>query len=554
MFSLGYHQCRWNYKDQADVAAVDAGFEEHNIPYDVLWLDIEHTDGKKYFTWNADLFPTPAAMQDDLAKRSRKMVTIIDPHIKSESGYYVHDQALAKDYYVKNKDGNTYVGHCWPGSVSYLDFLNPEVRQFWASKFALSEYKGSTLNLFTWNDMNEPSVFNGPETTMQKDSLHMGGVEHRDCHNMYGILQQMATAEGQVQRSGGRDRPFVLSRAFFAGTQQYGAIWTGDNTADWGHLKMATPMLLTLAISGLPFSGADVGGFFNNPDAELLVRWYQAGAFTPFFRGHAHIETKRREPWLFGPENTKLIRSAIRKRYQYLPLWYTLFHRASVDGSPMIRPMWVEFPDSPELFATDDQFMVGSSLLVKPVTAPGQHKTEVILPGVEAWFDAETHQSISPGRVQIDTPLGKMPLFFRAGQVVPRRDRPRRNSALMMKDPFTLVVTLTKAGTATGDLYMDDGKTFDFQQGQLLWRQLTFGNGKLENRVHPMTKVGSLQTDVSVERVIVLGLAKEPKTVLAQEGSKTPVTLESTYNAAKKELIIRKPAVPIGSDWTITME
>jgi len=389
---------------------------------------------------------------------------------------------------------------------------------------------------------------------MQKDSKHMGGVEHRDCHNMYGILQQMATAEGQVQRSGGKDRPFVLSRAFFAGTQQYGAIWTGDNTADWCHLKMATPMLLTLAISGLPFSGADVGGFFNNPDAELLVRWYQAGAFTPFFRGHAHIETKRREPWLFGPENTMLIRSAIRKRYQYLPLWYTLFHRASVDGSPMIRPMWVEFPDSPELFATEDQFMVGSSLLVKPVTSPGQHKTEVILPGEEAWFDAETHQSISPGRVQIDTPLGKMPLFFRAGQVVPRRDRPRRNSALMMKDPFTLVVTLTKAGTATGDLYMDDGKTFDFQQGQLLWRQLTFGNGKLENRVHPMTEVGSLQTEVSVERVIVLGLAKEPKTVLAQEGGKTPVTLESTYNAAKKELIIRKPAVPIGSDWTITME
>lgn len=555
LFSLGYHQCRWNYKDEADVAAVDAGFEEHNIPYDVLWLDIEHTDGKKYFTWNPDLFPTPARMQDELAKRSRKMVTIIDPHIKSESGYYVHDQALAQDMYIKNKDGGVYVGHCWPGSVSYLDFLNPKVREFWADKFALDQYKGSTTNLFTWNDMNEPSVFNGPETTMQKDSKHMDGIEHRDCHNMYGILQQMATAQGHIKRSGGKDRPFVLSRAFFAGTQQYGAIWTGDNAADWGHLAAATPMLLTLGISGLPFSGADVGGFFNNPDPELLVRWYQAGAFTPFFRGHAHIETKRREPWLFGPENTKMIRSAIRKRYQYLPLWYTLFHRASQDGAPMIRPMWVEFPTSTELFAMDDQFLVGSSILVKPVTAAGQSTTEVVLPGEEMWFDAETHQEFAPGKVSIETPLSKMPAFFRAGQVVPRRDRPRRNTALMAKDPYTLVITLNKAGTATGDLYMDDGKTFEHKQGHYIWRRLTFGAGKLQNNVHPLSKAsGGFQTDAVVERIIVLGLASNPSAVRAQQGGNSPQTLESTFNAAKKELVIRKPGVAIANDFTITLE
>jgi len=554
VFALGYHQCRWNYKDQTDVAAVDAGFEEHNIPYDVLWLDIEHTDGKKYFTWNSDLFPNPVEMQNDLAKRSRKMVTIIDPHIKSESGYYVHDQALSQDLYIKNKDDGVYVGHCWPGSVSYLDFLNPKVRDFWASKFALDQYKGSTTNLFTWNDMNEPSVFNGPETTMQKDSKHMGGVEHRDCHNLYGILQQMATAQGHVQRSGGTDRPFVLSRAFFAGTQNYGAIWTGDNTAEWGHLAAATPMLLTLAVSGLPFSGADVGGFFNNPDAELLVRWYQAGAFTPFFRGHAHIETKRREPWLFGAENTKMIRAAIRKRYQYMPLWYTLFHRASVDGSPMIRPMWVEFPNAAELFGMEDQYMVGASLLVKPVTAAGQGTTEVVLPGDEAWYDAETHQEYAPGKLAIDTPLGKMPSFFRAGQVIPRRDRPRRNTALMAHDPFTLVVTVDKAGGATGDLYMDDGKTFEHKQGKYIWRQITFSNGKLENHMHPLTKIGDFQTDAVVERIILLGVASNPKVVTAQESGKTPVVLESAYNAAKKELVIRKPAVPMASDWTVTLQ
>lgn len=188
----------------------------------------------------------------------------------------MHDEAEAQGLYIKNKDGNVYEGHCWPGSVSYLDFLNPKVRDFWASKFAFDQYKGSTEHLFTWNDMNEPSVFNGPETTMQKDCIHHDGhqnYEHRDVsqilingcsgefthssqvHNLYGLFQQMATAQGQVKRSGGNARPFVLSRAYFAGSQNWGAIWTGDNKADWGHLAISTPMLLTQGIAGLPFSG-----------------------------------------------------------------------------------------------------------------------------------------------------------------------------------------------------------------------------------------------------------------------------------------------------------
>jgi len=536
------------------VAAVEAGFEKHNIPFDVLWLDIEHTDGKKYFTWNNDLFPTPARMQDELAKRSRKMVTIIDPHIKRESGYPVHDEATSNGYYIKNKDGNTYEGHCWPGSVSYLDFLDPKVRAFWAGKFALSQYQGSTKNLFTWNDMNEPSVFNGPETTMQKDSRQYGDVEHRDVHNMYGILQQMATAQGQIDRSGGTDRPFVLSRAFFAGTQAYGAIWTGDNTADWGHLAAATPMLLTLALTGLPFSGADVGGFFGNPDAELLVRWYQAGAFTPFFRGHAHIETKRREPWLFGEENTNHIRNAIRKRYQYMPLWYTLFHQASKDGSPMIRPMWVEFPEDTSLFGVEDQYMVGSGVLVKPVTAAGQSTTEVLLPGSETWFDAESYEAHSAGKVSVPTPLAKMPLFYRAGEVIPRRDRPRRNTALMAKDPFTLVVTVNKAGTATGDLYIDDGKTFEHKQGKYLWRRISLADKKLHNAVHPNAAQGSsFDTAATVERIIVLGLPSAPGAVRGEVVGKPAVTLESNFNAGTGVLVVRKPDLPIGAEWTVTL-
>jgi hypothetical protein len=273
MFSLGYHQCRWNYKDEKDVYIVHDKFEELDYPYDVLWLDIEHTDGKRYFTWDDNLFPHPADMQDKLASQGRRMVTIIDPHIKRDNDYYIHKEATAKGLYVKDKDGKSdYDGWCWPGSSSYLDFTSEKVRSWWADQFSYNRYKGSTTSLFTWNDMNEPSVFNGPEVTMQKDLKNLNGEEHREWHNLYGMLFHRSTMEGQIRRNRPDEdvRPFVLSRAFFAGSQRYGAIWTGDNLAAWEHLEVSSPMLLSLNVAALSFVGADVGGFYSHAGCKRV--------------------------------------------------------------------------------------------------------------------------------------------------------------------------------------------------------------------------------------------------------------------------------------------
>ncbi|XP_043931310.1 neutral alpha-glucosidase AB [Protopterus annectens] len=359
LFSLGYHQCRWNYNDEEDVRNVDAGFDERDIPYDVIWLDIEHADGKRYFTWDPNKFPNPKGMLQNLANKKRKLVSIVDPHIKIDNGYVVHEKLRIKKYYTKNKDGNDYEGWCWPGSVAYPDFTNPEMRSWWANMFSYDKYEGSMENLFVWNDMNEPSVFNGPEVTMHKDAIHFGDWEHRDIHNLYAFYVGMSTYEGLVQRSGGLERPFVLVRGFFAGSQRYGAVWTGDNAAEWDHLKISIPMCLSLGLAGVSFCGADVGGFFKHPSIELLVRWYQAGAYQPFMRAHAHIDTPRREPWLFGEENTQLIRVALLERYRLLPYWYTIFYNAYRTGEPVMRPLWVEYPEDVSTFAMDDQYMLG---------------------------------------------------------------------------------------------------------------------------------------------------------------------------------------------------
>lgn len=565
MFSLGYHQCRWNYKDETDVYQVHGKFEEYDFPYDVLWLDIEHTDGKRYFTWDKNTFPNPVEMQKTLAAQGRRMVTIIDPHIKRDDNYYIHKEATNRGLYIKDNTGNKdYDGWCWPGSSSYLDFTAAKVREWWASQFAYNKYKGSTSTLFTWNDMNEPSVFNGPEVSMQKDLLNLNGEEHREWHNLYGMLFHRATGEGQIRRNYDEDvRPFVLSRAFFAGSQQYGAIWTGDNKAEWSHLEVAAPMLLSLNVAALSFVGADVGGFFGNPDAELLTRWMQAGAYQPFFRGHAHHDSKRREPWVFGDETLVLLRKAAMERYALLPYWYTVFHEAGVTGMPVMRTIWMMYPETELLYGMDDQYLIGADLLVKPITAPGVIETDMVFPGTDIWYDAETLRLVSNRAPlngyeteRIACPIENGALVYqRGGSIIPRKLRLRRSAKLMKADPYTLFIALDVNKKASGRLYMDDEETFahvmseecaeanffaDFSSNAaIISSSASVGDGW-------MASLLNMSTDRAIERIVVMGVDKEPKSI-AQDGD----DVHFHFDADAQMLVLRKPYVSALLDWEL---
>jgi alpha 1,3-glucosidase len=553
LFSIAYHQSRWNYNDEKDVQNVDGGFDEHDIPYDVLWLDIEHTDGKRYFTWDSGKFPMPADMQKSLAKKGRKMVTIIDPHIKRDGNYFIHKDAEEHGYYVKKADNTSvYEGWCWPGSSSWIDFLDPKIRQWWSEQFALDKYQGSTLSLFTWNDMNEPSVFNGPEITMHKDARHYQGWEHRDVHNIYGMLQQEATAAGHLLRSGNRERAFVLSRAFFAGSQRFGAVWTGDNAADWGHLRMSIPMLLSMGVAGLQFVGADIGGFFKNPDPELLVRWYQAGAFYPFMRAHAHLDTRRREPWLYDADKMAAIRSVVRLRYQLLPYWYSVFHEAHRMGLPVLRPLWVEFPRDKNTWAAEDQFMVGDCLLVHPVTEQGATSVQLYLPGTSTlWYDMDDYTVYTGGsRYSISAPLTKIPVFQRGGTIVPKKMRVRRCSSLTASDPYTLIVALDEKKEAKGELYIDDGHSNDYLTGGFVVREFEFDRHTFTSST--WTFSGTFPTKAWVERIVILGYPLEPYRVMISLGAGSE-ELMFDYKSSNKALTVRRPGINILEDFSITI-
>ncbi|KAK9460282.1 glycosyl hydrolases family 31-domain-containing protein [Lipomyces oligophaga] len=572
IYSLGYHQCRWNYQSEEDVLEVDANFDKYDIPYDVIWLDIEYTDGKKYFTWWKSMFSSPEKMMQALAKRKRKLVAIIDPHIKKENGYKVYENLSKNDLTIKNKDGKEYNGWCWPGESTWIDTFNPKAIEFWKDQFKLGKFCGSEPNLLIWNDMNEPSVFNGPEVSAPRDNIHFGNWEQRDVHNIYGMTYHNATVQALAARQP-RQRPFVLTRAYFAGSQRIGAVWTGDNAAKWEYLQIALPMILSHGIAGYGFVGADVGGFFGNPSQELITRWYQAGAFYPFFRGHAHIESKRREPWLIGEPYTGMIVESIRLRYQLLPAIYTAMHRSSFDGIPVVRPMFLIAPDNEDAFEIDDQFFFGETgLLVKPIVTEGAVETQIYLPDDEIYYDYLDGTVYSGvGYKHVDAPLDTIPMFARGGHIFPRRDRRRRSSSLMSHDPFTLVVHLDKQGNAAGVLYLDDGESTAYTRGDYIHRYFVFSgqDGILRSRSMQSSSANSKNFErsietVRVERILVTGFdtaklraqsaveAFQDKKSWSTEIDIKPAIVDENGEVVRASVVtVRNPGVLISGDWSI---
>lgn len=567
-FAIAYHQCRWNYVTDEDVKEVDAKFDKYQIPYDVIWLDLEYTDDRKYFTWDPLTFPNPKGMQEKLDESERKLVVLIDPHIKNKDNYYVSQELNSKGLAVQNKDGDVYDGWCWPGSSNWVDCFNPAAVQWWNSLHKYDKFQGSMSNLFIWNDMNEPSVFNGPETTMPKDNIHHGDWEHRDIHNVNGITLVNATYQALLERKKGEiRRPFILTRSYYAGAQRMAAMWTGDNQATWDHLAISLPMVLTNGIAGFPFAGADVGGFFQNPDKELLSRWYQAGIWYPFFRAHAHIDTRRREPYLISEPHRTIISQAIRLRYQLLPSWYTAFHEASVNGTPIVRPQYYMFPEDEEGFAIDDQLYLGATgLLAKPVVTENTFTTDIYIADDEKYydyFDFTVYQGAGKKHT-VPAPEDKIPLLIQGGHIIPRRDRPRRSSALMKWDPYTLILTLNKNGEADGTLYVDDGETFDYERGSYIHRRFEFRDSALSSEdlgtKGPKTaEYLKTMAGVTVERVVVVdppkGWKDKSTVTIIEDGAKAASTASLEYfdqqGGKAPYAVVKSPNVGIGKAWRI---
>jgi alpha-glucosidase len=473
-WSIGYQQCRWSYYPESKVKEIASTFRNKNIPCDAIYLDIHYMDGYRCFTWDKQRFPDPTKMVSDLSKDGFKIVVIIDPGIKKDSTYWVFQEGINGDHFVKYPDGKYFAGTVWPGECVFPDFIDTKARDWWGSL-----YKGLMDNGVKgfWNDMNEPSVFNGPNKTFALDVLHNrdGSIsDHRKNHNVYGMQMARGTYEGLLKLKP-EERPFVLTRANYAGGQRYAAAWTGDNISSWEHLEMAVPMCLNLSISGQPFVGTDIGGFVGSPSGELYTRWLQLGVFTPLMRTHTEINSKDQEPWSYGPEYESINKKSIELRYKLLPYIYTQFYRASISGTPIMRPIFFDYPNDIETYWSEKEFLFGDAFLVAPVLGEGAKKRELRLPAGE-WYDYWTDEKIvGPKYITVDASIDKIPLFVKAGSIIPTQQIVQFSDQVPI-DPLT--IDIYPAVQSSSILYEDDGISFNFRNGGFCLRAFELKQNK----------------------------------------------------------------------------
>ena len=468
-WALGFQQSRYSYMTDAELREVAARLRSERIPTDVLWLDIDFQDRNRPFTVDKKAFPNLRGLAGDMRRQGFQLVTITDLHIAHapNEGYAAFESGIAGDHFLKKPDGSLYVAPVWPGPSVFPDFTRKASRDWWGRLYR--DFVDDGIAGF-WNDMNEPAIFETPTKTMPLDTVHRFDGDgftpriatHAEAHNIYGMENSRATYEGLLKLRP-NTRPFVMTRATFAGGQRYAVTWTGDNNATWDHLKLMVHQLLNLGLSGHSWAGADIGGFTGGPSPELLTRWHQIGAFTPVFRNHSAKNTPRVEPWVDGPEHLAIRRRFIEERYRLLPYFYAAAEQNARTGDPVMRPVFYDYPElmkAPCDHAT--AFTVGRDLLVAPSPKPeSTHVYDVCMPG-PGWFDYWTGLEVE-GETKPDAPsvvakevpsLDRLPVFVRAGAIIPKQEVTQSTSETP-KGPLELHVY--PGPDCRGEIYWDDG-------------------------------------------------------------------------------------------------
>lgn len=515
-WALGYQQCRYSYETREQLETVARELRRRQLPCDVLYLDIHHLDGYRVFTFGK-AFPKPAEMLEGLRKKGFKTVSIVDPGVKNDPRFGVLQRGVAADAFVKTADGSAdYLGEVWPGESRFPDFLNAKTREWWGREQSHLSRLGIDG---IWNDMNEPANFARPDKTLAPDALHdtaAGPRRHAEVHNLYGQAMAQASRDGLLaharlpgRRAGSKSgaaaaipRPFVVTRAGYAGIQRHAIVWTGDNSSNWEHLRDAIPSLLNLSLSGVALCGADVGGFLGVPTAELFTRWFQFAAFTPFFRNHTNIGTPAQEPWAFGPAAEEVCRMYLHLRYQLLPYFYSLVANARISGAPWMRPMFWHYANDPVAATCEDQFLVGSDLLVAPVTQPGAQARCVYLPN-DLWFDFWTGEPLPGGRhIVAQSPMEQVPLYVRAGAIVPM-ESVNQHTAPYPKG--TVSLHCWPRGRGELSWHEDDGVSEAYHTGAVCRRKIHSRTRGRTLELHFEPELGSWSSTVNTWRLILWG-------------------------------------------------
>ncbi|MBB5059562.1 alpha-glucosidase [Granulicella aggregans] len=556
MWSLGFQQSRYSYETETRLMTIANRLRADKIPSDALYLDIDFQEKNRPFTVDTKAFPRFKDMVSDLAKDHFHLIVITDLHIAKlpDAGYAPYDSGIAGDHFVKNPDGSVFSGVVWPGPAVFPDFTQKVSRDWWGTL-----YKGFTDEGVAgfWNDMNEPAVFEVPTKTMPDNVQHRidepgfarRTATHLEIHNVFGMENSRGTYEGLLKLQPDV-RPFVLTRASYAGGQRYAATWTGDNSATWNHLRQTVPQIENLGLSGFAMTGADVGGFAGSPPPDLLTKWIEIGAFQPIDRDHSAKGTRDHEVWVDGPEHEAIRKHFIEERYRLMPYLYTSAEETSRTGLPIMRPLFLEFPD-----ATTDghpldndatgEFLFGDRILVAASPSPEEVAPyEVQLPPGQ-WYDywtgerlamltavgardLEQRDALPPNKPIYITPkLAELPVYVRGGSIIPVA--PLTQSTMEKPDgPLTLRVY--PGAKCEGSVYQDDGTSFAYREGKFFRQHFSCTeakNGAVTVKLEAPT--GSFTPWWNSLRIEVYGLAGKQHIAVANGKS---VKVEATTAAS----------------------
>lgn len=468
IWSLGYQQNRYSYYPETEVMRIAQTLREKKLPSDGITLDIHYMDKYKVFTWDKTRFPDPKRMTDKLKDMGFKITVIVDPGVKTDVGYGVFDRGLKNDVFIKYPDGTNYTGEVWPGWCNFPDFTNPKGRAWWGTE--MKKYGEDGISGI-WNDMNEIATWGQKMPDNIIFDFEGKKASHMQARNVYGLNMVHASYDGAKAAFG--KRPFILSRSGYSGIQRYSAMWTGDNRAEDSHMLLGVRLLNSLGLSGVPFTGMDIGGFTGNGSPTLYARWIQIGAFNPYFRSHTGVNTKSAEPWTFGEEVLEISRNYINLRYKLIPYLYSAFYDATQTGRPLMRTLAINYTFDDNVYNPlfENQFMFGTAFMIAPFESGVQYG-KVYFPAGK-WYDLY-NDKVQEGKQSknIDLTMSKLPVWVKESSIVPMQSLVQNTTE---KPTDTLSVHIYQGNLNNSyTYYEDDGESFKYEQGEFYKRQINY--------------------------------------------------------------------------------
>ena len=472
LWSLGYQQNRYTYYPDTEVMRIAQTLREKKIPADGITLDIHYMDQYQLFTWDKNRFPDPVGLSANLNRLGFKLTVIVDPGIKVRKGAKAYESGAKDSVFIKYPDKAFYTGQVWPGWCNFTDFTSEKGRAWWKNQVKFFSDNGVSG---IWNDMNEIATWGSKMPSNVLFDFDGAPASHLQAHNVYALEMARSSYEGAKQHF--KERPFILTRSGYAGLQRYSAIWTGDNRAEESHMLAGVRLLNSLGLSGVPFTGMDIGGFTGNPSVPLYIKWMELGAFIPYYRNHTGFNSRSAEPWVFGEDALPVVRNYVNLRYKLLPYIYSTFYEASQNGLPVMRSLAINYPFDANIYDTtfQNEYMFGNSFLVAPFESTKEFGKVYLPEG--SWYNLYSDEKLQGGQPTIQTlSVGSLPVFVKESSIVPMQSLVQTTAE---PTTDTLYLHIYNGSVAHEFVYYeDDGKSDNYLNGDYYKRSVKFNPAK----------------------------------------------------------------------------